>query len=321
MTEIQDYRKEAKQAYSRIGLGLLTAMALHFFLDLGFDIIAGRQGLVLEPWLTMLLNGIVFNYLSAFLGYLVYRGLPRFSFEKRAYPIPQFLKLPFITLFLSFFGQIVFFCLLGIFALIVSLVTGGGPDAAAEGESIIESFQEVPTPLSFLFTVLLGPIVEELICRKSVIDRTRVYGEKVAVISSALIFGIFHTNFQQLFYTAFMGLTFAYVYAKTGRLIYSVILHIINNFLAFVYQRIPLSDLLTSLQSGQLSGADGLKLAVFPVFGILILLGLVFLIRERKKIRFEPQGRDLPERGGLRTVWLSLGMVLFTIIGLIFGMG
>lgn len=321
MTERQDYRKEARQTYSRIGLGLLASMVLHLILELGFELLTHRLGLVPAPWLTLLVSGVILNYLCAFLGYLVYRDLPRFPFEKRSFPLRQFIKLPFITIFLQFLGQLIFLLLLGAFALIAGLITGGGTETAVEGESVLERLQEAPLALSFLFTVILGPIVEELICRKSVIDRTRVYGEKVAVISSAIIFGIYHTNFQQLLYTAFMGLTFAYVYTKTGKLIYSVLLHIINNLCAFVYQRIPFTELLTSLSSGQLSGTDALKLAVFPLMGVIMILGLVFFIRSRKEIRFDPQERNLPDRGGLRTVWLSVGMVLFTVGGLILGMG
>ena len=316
-----EYREAAKRTYSRIGLGLLVSMALHFVLELAFDLIISRQGLVLKPWLEFLVNSVVFNYLCAFIGYQVYRGLPAFPIERRSIPIRQFIKLPFITLFLQFLGRLLFLALLAGVAVLISIASGNGQEAAAEAANGSDAFQEIPLILSFLFTVVLGPIVEEIICRKTIIDRTRIYGEKIAVISSAIMFGIYHTNFQQLFHTAFMGLAFAYVYTKTGNLSYSIILHIINNFLAFVYGNLRFSEMLPSLSSGELTGTDRLKLAFLPIFGILIICGLVFFLRERKQIRFETQERDLQGSGGFWTVWLTVGMVLFTIGGLILGMG
>lgn len=79
-----------------------------------------------------------------------------------------------------------------------------------------------------------GQTLEELFFRKALISHMKPYGEKTAVILSALMFGLFHGNFSQVFYAFFLGLLFGYVFVKTEKLRYSLMLHMIINFLGSV---------------------------------------------------------------------------------------
>lgn len=74
-----------------------------------------------------------------------------------------------------------------------------------------------------------APIFEELIFRKVLIDHLAAKGELVAVLASGLMFGLFHGNFQQGFFTAFIGCFFAYIYLRTGKVRYTIFLHMILN--------------------------------------------------------------------------------------------
>ncbi|MCR4928724.1 MAG: CPBP family intramembrane metalloprotease [Lachnospiraceae bacterium] len=76
---------------------------------------------------------------------------------------------------------------------------------------------------------ILAPIFEELIFRKVLIDHVAPKGELVAVLASGLMFGLFHGNFQQGFFAAFIGCLFAYIYLKTGKVIYTILLHMFLN--------------------------------------------------------------------------------------------
>ena len=76
---------------------------------------------------------------------------------------------------------------------------------------------------------ILAPIFEELIFRKLLIDRLIKYGEFVAILTSGLMFGLFHGNFQQFFFAAFLGCLWAFVYARTGRIRYTIMMHMIIN--------------------------------------------------------------------------------------------
>lgn len=85
-------------------------------------------------------------------------------------------------------------------------------------------------PFVRIFVVgILAPIFEELIFRKVLVDHVAPKGELVAIIASGLMFGLFHGNFQQGFFAAFIGCMFAYVYLKTGKVIYTILFHMFLN--------------------------------------------------------------------------------------------
>ena len=66
------------------------------------------------------------------------------------------------------------------------------------------------------------------------IDKLGRYGERLAIIVSAVAFGLFHGNLSQLIYATGIGLIFGFVYVKTGRVVYSCLLHILVNFFGTV---------------------------------------------------------------------------------------
>ena len=56
-----------------------------------------------------------------------------------------------------------------------------------------------------VFLVIVGPVFEEWLFRKQLIDHTRKYGEKTAILLSGLAFGLFHMNLFQFFYAFLLG--------------------------------------------------------------------------------------------------------------------
>ena len=92
-----------------------------------------------------------------------------------------------------------------------------------------ELVEETPIWLIILVVVIIGPIIEELMFRKLMIDRLSPYGTVGAIIFSSVTFGLFHGNLYQFFYAAMLGVILGYIYAKTGKLRYSVLLHMLIN--------------------------------------------------------------------------------------------
>jgi len=149
--------------------------------------------------------------------------------------------------------------------------------------------------------VILAPIAEELFFRKLVIDRLDVYGERAAVIVSALIFGLVHGNLTQFFYAFGLGLAFGYVYIKTRRIKYTIILHMLVNLLGSVVT-------LLALENDDMAAIFG-----FVVLG-MVAAGLVLFIKNKKRIIL------LPERGVQRwasPAFFNVGMILFFVVSLI----
>ena len=84
--------------------------------------------------------------------------------------------------------------------------------------------------IPMLIVAMIGaPIFEELIFRKFLIDRLLPFGEKAAVIFTALLFGMAHMNAGQFFLAFLLGLLFALVYIRTGKIIYTMALHFMIN--------------------------------------------------------------------------------------------
>ena len=77
----------------------------------------------------------------------------------------------------------------------------------------------------FLTTVVMAPIGEEILYRRILLNRVRQYGDKTAILASGLVFGLSHGNFYQFFYAFALGAIFAYIYLRTGKVRYTIILH------------------------------------------------------------------------------------------------
>lgn len=90
--------------------------------------------------------------------------------------------------------------------------------------------------LGVISTCLLGPLAEELTFRGTI----EIYLLKwkknplVAIFLSALLFGIMHINPSQVESAFVFGILLGWVYYKSGSIIPSLILHVLNNFYCFI---------------------------------------------------------------------------------------
>ena len=106
---------------------------------------------------------------------------------------------------------------------LASSLTGG------EAENSINVFLSGDNVLAMIMVAVLAPVFEELVFRKLIIDRTRRYGEWIAILYSSLAFGLFHCNIYQIFYAFVIGILLGYVYVRTGNLILTIIMHMTIN--------------------------------------------------------------------------------------------
>jgi len=87
---------------------------------------------------------------------------------------------------------------------------------------------------SFLYIVLIGPIMEELVYRGGILAGLRKYGDRFAIIISSLLFGVMHGNIAQFFFATLVGALLGYIYVKTNSLRISILIHVLNNLFALV---------------------------------------------------------------------------------------
>ncbi len=162
--------------------------------------------------------------------------------------------------------------------------------------------------VDIIFIVILAPILEEVFFRKIICDKLLPLGEGYAIVLSAAIFGLGHGNFYQFAYTFLIGVIFALIYVKTGKLRYSILYHMIFNLVGGVIAPwlVEFADLegamelleqeAPALDEALLCLAKMLPMLVYVMIYMgVIAIGVVVLIRAlvKKKIKFE-SGALLP---------------------------
>ncbi|WP_083238829.1 type II CAAX endopeptidase family protein [Caloranaerobacter ferrireducens] len=132
-----------------------------------------------------------------------------------SYPIGAFLNL-IAMIFLSFFGEI-------------------------KPPPIPIPNNEIELLKGFFVVALSAGICEEVMFRGLIMKGYENLGKWKAIIFSAVLFGFFHFNIQNLLGPIFLGLLFGYIVYKTDSLFASMLAHFTNNafalFLGFIVNK------------------------------------------------------------------------------------
>ena len=176
---------------------------------------------------------------------------------------------------------------------------------------------------TIIFTVILAPILEEIVFRKLICDRLLPLGEGYAIFVSAAIFGLVHGNFYQFAYAFLLGAFFAFIYVKTGKLIYSCILHIFVNFTGLILapaivNAIDATELEAILESGSIDPNSPIFSAIYllmfySLFSLVMNIIGIFLLSKafkKKKMTLESGLLPPPKENRFSNFFLSTGVAL-----------
>lgn len=95
-------------------------------------------------------------------------------------------------------------------------------------------FSGIPPIVLLIAGGIIGPVCEEIIFRGIILKGfLKSYSPKKAIVYSALIFGVIHLMPLQVISAFFAGLVLGYIYYKTKSLWLPIIIHVLNNLLAF----------------------------------------------------------------------------------------
>lgn len=184
-------------------------------------------------------------------------------------------------------------------------------------------------PLVQLFVMVIGaPIFEEFIFRKLLIDRVIKYGEGLSILLSAFIFAMFHGNISQGIYAFALGAFLAFIYIRTGRIRYTMTLHMMINFMGSILSGsiMKLIDIqtMTKLMQEDMSaylnwatenaGVILLVAGYMLCLAIITITGIILWIVFRKKFYLKPTEMSIPKKEGFKVVMCNAGMICFTII-------
>ena len=311
----------AKKTFSRIGFALCAVLGITLLLSaLWFavpEMLIGEDSWFSTSSDWMWLGMIVPLYLVAVpLGALILRKLPAQKPEDHKLRVKDFLTLIPMCVCLMYGGNL-------IGTGLSSILSGG------TAENVLVDVAMDNNLLKVVAMVIFAPLVEEWLCRKLIIDRTRQYGEKAAVFLSAFVFGLLHQNLFQFFYAFGLGLVFAYIYIRTGRLRYPVLLHAFINFMGSVVAPWLLSNVdLAAIESLDPNASpEALMETLAPMLpGYLLLMlyslflmgffvwGLGLIILKWKKLVWKEPEAQLPKGTVVKTAYLNGGMVLYVLL-------
>lgn len=143
-------------------------------------------------------------------------------------------------------------------------------------------------PWAFVAVVLVAPLFEEWICRGYLFGSLRErYGLRSSCLLSALFFGLIHGQPVPALNAFFLGLVLAWVYARTGTLWASILLHAAHNLLAWLLTVAGVGDRTLSELLGGRVWLYALCYAAAAVVALVVLGGLV----RRRRGTDDGQGR------------------------------
>lgn len=308
----------AKRVFSRVGLSLTAILAIGLALSFVISFLMAVSGDVVifkESWFMWMASFLPLYGIAIPLGLLVMKKLPAEAPQEQKLGAGNGFVFFLISIFLMYTGNII--------GTMLSMILSGG--TAVNG--VVELVQD-NHPLKVLFVVILAPVLEELVFRKQLLDRTRRYGEKAAAMLSAVTFGLLHMNLYQFFYAFALGLVFAYIYLRTGRLRYTAILHAVINFMGSVVapwvvefaNADALANLDPTMPTEELLGFLPGMLAVLAYSLVLIgffLAGLVLFIIKVRRLVWKTGTEQLPEKSAFRTIYCNGGMIAFMTLCLV----
>lgn len=309
-SELQEYRKDARRCFSRVGwacfamMGAAQVGALLLTMGCQWLAIRGSRFMIAflqSEWFQWVITDVA-NYGL---------GLPLMLLILCPLPMPAALPRRRVTG--KQFGALV---LVSYAVMYVTNLIGLGVNAAItalRGQQAGEPLQDMVSGTNpwiiFLFGVVIAPLIEEWIFRNLILRRLAPWGEPLAIFGSAFLFGLFHGNFGQFFYAFALGAVFAYVALRSGGIRYTVALHFLVNFFGMtVSQAVSESMLLTA------------------IYGWLVLTmvvaGAMILWRHRGKIKLREGTSPIPavEKRGLflgnagMIAMMSLGGILMLYV-------
>ena len=149
-----------------------------------------------------------------------------------------------------------------------------------------------------------------------------------AVAVSSVAFGLFHGNLYQLFYATGLGFVLGYIYAKTGKLRYTVAIHMIINFLGSVVA-IPLGKIMEEfiILTEALTAGESIDTSKFALYSNVVvsytvieygmaLAGIVILVKKLgAHTLFLPSDGEIriPKKRAVKLTFLNVGVVLFLL--------
>ena len=314
-----------KRSYNKAGLSVLalygamsvvSSLALTIFTGIGAVVMLMKDRRILDlfqgsskPDIRALYTYVESSDLFAFviIGLMVGSALGMFvgiKVMKKLLPERENIPIPKKPLT----GKEIFFMIMMAFGLWgIGAFIGNLPEWFGIGvpNTILSSRRKIML-VYYAYAMIGAPFFEELAFRKTLLNALHPYGEAQAAFATALLFGLMHGNPAQFILAFTLGLLLAAVYQRTGKIIYTMLLHFLINTSATI------PDILIMF----IGHEETITIIWYIVMGTIILAGLVMVFVFGKKQEF----LSLSETGNPdanRNMFKNVGMRIAVIGGMV----
>ncbi len=192
-----------------------------------------------------------------------------------------------------------------------------------EAAAIFDSLSELPLPLVALFSSVIAPVCEEWTFRGILYTGFRKNGSAFqAILLTAVLFGMFHMNLNQMVYAMVLGIFFAILREVTGSIVPSIICHMTVNGGSTIMMFLEADKVSeVAAESADVLNAESISMLLcmlIPIAALATALALGLLIKIAKTQKALPKLQNIVEgrvrdRGKVVNKAVILGMVVCII--------
>lgn len=171
-------------------------------------------------------------------------------------------------------------------AIFAAILSAGGLEMVSPQYDTPET--NIGKILYVVYISVVPAMTEEFAFRGVIMQPLRKYGDKFAIVMSALVFGLMHGNAVQAIFAFIVGLIIGYAVVVTGSMWTGVIIHFCNNFVSALMEL-----------AGEQMGTETYNM-IYVLYSVLLvaagLICLIMYIRTKDRVRIPVSGTELSER-------------------------
>lgn len=172
-------------------------------------------------------------------------------------------------------------------------------------EASFDYFQSTQSMLlALLYTCVLAPVTEELLFRGFLMKSLSAVSVRFGIVTSALLFGLMHGNFQQFILGFVMGLFLGKIVARHNSLLPSILVHMAVNtnsmVLSLLQEKLPEKVANVGILP------FGMAVLAFSIMGVLFWL----LYERRQPLPYPTQKQATRSRTAMFSPVLVLAVVM-----------
>lgn len=228
-------------------------------------------------------------------GYFINRG--------KNTPMVDFRKPVSIPLMLSATALGIFVCLAGnyVTGIFAEMMDSVGITLSAPEYTVPSDFAG---RLIYALSIAVVPaLVEEFAVRGVILQPLRKYGDKFAILASALIFAVMHGNLIQAPFALIAGIGIGYAVCITNSIWTGVLIHFINNLYSVIIEFL-VADITDETK------LNLIYISITVVLYAVSIIGSVAFVAIKNKRKILPSFTAMSEKQKLRTFIFTLPMII-----------